>query len=167
MKPCCEKCKNLPRWVGQKSCGHTSCECHSPKGETPLYKCKINTDSAMAGGCNHASCAPTQPESKGWEERFDETDFGFFMSGKTKHNLLAFIRAEIKSHGDGQYLRGCTFGREGGLKQGRQDVIAELMKKLPKAMTDEESGGQFIVKISYNSCRNRVLDLLTVMRKEI
>lgn len=140
MKPCCEKCKNLPRWVGQKSCGHTSCECHSPKGETPLYKCKINTDSAMAGGCNHASCAPTQPESKGWDKIIELVD-------KQRNEMY-----------------------ELGKKHGKLLVLAEIQEKLPqpeKAHTYASENADIYrhQDEGQEMYRKQVLDLLTGMRK--
>jgi len=58
--------------------------------------------------CNEAWKDMTSPRPDGWEEQFDETDFGFVMSAKAKRNIKSFIRQELTTqhHKDIEAFRG-------------------------------------------------------------
>lgn len=111
--------------------------------------------------------APPPSDSKGWEERFDE-EYPKYTEIPHLPPLKDFIRTEIEVAEEricklfeNDFSRG--YGE--GLKQGRLDVIAEILEKLPKLPdygVGEWESGAFSGAEDY---RTVVIDLLTVMRK--
>lgn len=159
MNKCCPECFRLiDRASGEILCSNPSCYCHPGKGEKQHTEvCSFKSPTAPC------SC-PTQPESN-WEDVLFDLAEKYCDHEKLNGNCLyhifrPFIEREIEAAEE----RGKAANE--AYEKGRLDVIAELINKVRDIKittvysTDEADA-------AHCKSMDTVLDLLTVMRKEI
>lgn len=196
-KVCCNRCKDYD------PCYKISCRCHTNKGECDtsgkrmdwcntheqdVRKCPVPTQQEKCcenglkkAGAGTVPCfkVPTQPESKGWEERL-KSEFPY-LSARRK-TLVDFISQEIAAaeergkigtitnfqcseHTDPIPM--CLTCYQEDVKEARSDILAELEEKLPpENEKDTPLGNREDSSHGYNQYRVEVLDIINSLKNK-
>lgn len=138
-------------------------------------------DGCCRGNLKNCKCpchAPTQPESKGWEERFDarfeqDTDPNDSVNGWLRRingdgtvsialpqDVKDFIRHEIEQARGKAYMDGFDDAEVPARKQGRLDILTELLEKLPPEETDPAE----CFDEGFSAYRTAVIEIINSMR---
>lgn len=122
-KECCNKCFVF----GNDLTGCIGCPCHTDKGEKNIIETRMD---AIRENLRLSNNKPiyTQPESKGWEKRFDDKFGGTLETVRANSGVIkSFISREIEvaEQRGKSYWEPSEYHKDIWRKQGRADAEAE------------------------------------------